>query len=289
MKGFCILNKPIGITSFDAIKKTKQVLREKENIIEKRIGHVGTLDPFANGVLILAFGRYTKLFFLFDDLPKEYIAVGVFGESRDTDDIEGNIIKKSNKNNELTFDELKNIIETNFKGNILQKPPIYSAKKINGKRAYDLARENKSFELKSVNVCINNIELLEYNYPYFKIKTSVSKGTYIRSIIRDIGEITENLAYTKELSRISIGNYNINMASNIEDLNSNSILSFFDMFNNFDKKVIEDKEMIKQILCGNTKMIDNIEIKNKYLALIDNDENLLAIIEKGNSYSFIDV
>lgn len=289
MKGFCILNKPIGITSFDAIKKTKQVLREKENIIEKRIGHVGTLDPFANGVLILAFGRYTKLFFLFDDLPKEYIAVCVFGESRDTDDIEGNIIKKSNKNNELTFDELKNIIETNFKGNILQKPPIYSAKKINGKRAYDLARENKSFELKSVNVCINNIELLEYNYPYFKIKTSVSKGTYIRSIIRDIGEITENLAYTKELSRISIGNYNINMASNIEDLNSNSILSFFDMFNNFDKKVIEDKEMIKQILCGNTKMIDNIEIKNKYLALIDNDENLLAIIEKGNSYSFIDV
>lgn len=289
MKGFCILNKPIGITSFDAIKKTKQVLREKENIIEKRIGHVGTLDPFANGVLILAFGRYTKLFFLFDDLPKEYIAVGVFGESRDTDDIEGNIIKKSNKNNELTFDELKNIIETNFKGNILQKPPIYSAKKINGKRAYDLARENKSFELKSVNVCINNIELLEYNYPYFKIKTSVSKGTYIRSIIRDIGEITENLAYTKELSRISIGNYNINMASNIEDLNSNSILSFFDMFNNFDKKVIEDKEMIKQILCGNTKMIDNIEIKNKYLALIDNDENLLAIIEKGNGYSFIDV
>ncbi|MEI0605491.1 tRNA pseudouridine(55) synthase TruB [Brachyspira pulli] len=289
MKGFCILNKPIGITSFDAIKKTKQVLREKENIIEKRIGHVGTLDPFANGVLILAFGRYTKLFFLFDDLPKEYIAVGVFGESRDTDDIEGNIIKKLNKNNELTFDELKNIIETNFKGNILQKPPIYSAKKINGKRAYDLARENKSFELKSVNVCINNIELLEYNYPYFKIKTSVSKGTYIRSIIRDIGEITENLAYTKELSRISIGNYNINMASNIEDLNSNSILSFFDMFNNFDKKVIEDKEMIKQILCGNTKMIDNIEIKNKYLALIDNEENLLAIIEKGNSYSFIDV
>ena len=289
MKGFCILNKPIGITSFDAIKKTKQVLREKENIIEKRIGHVGTLDPFANGVLILAFGRYTKLFFLFDDLPKEYIAVGVFGESRDTDDIEGNIIKKSNKNNELTFDELKNIIETNFKGNILQKPPIYSAKKINGKRAYDLARENKSFELKSVNVCINNIELLEYNYPYFKIKTSVSKGTYIRSIIRDIGEITENLAYTKELSRISIGNYNINMASNIEDLNSNSILSFFDMFNNFDKKVIEDKEMIKQILYGNTKMIDNIEIKNKYLALIDNDENLLAIIEKGNGYSFIDV
>ncbi len=289
MKGFCILNKPIGITSFDAIKKTKQVLREKENIIEKRIGHVGTLDPFANGILILAFGRYTKLFFLFDDLPKEYIAVGVFGESRDTDDIEGNIIKKSNKNNELTFDELKNIIETNFKGNILQKPPIYSAKKINGKRAYDLARENKSFELKSVNVCINNIELLEYNYPYFKIKTSVSKGTYIRSIIRDIGEITENLAYTKELSRISIGDYNINMAYNIEDLNSNSILSFFDMFNNFDKKVIEDKEMIKQILCGNTKMIDNIEIKNKYLALIDNDENLLAIIEKGNGYSFIDV
>ena len=293
MKGFCILNKPIGITSFDAIKKTKQVLREKENIIEKRIGHVGTLDPFANGVLILAFGRYTKLFFLFDDLPKEYIAVGVFGESRDTDDIEGNIIKKSNKNNELTFDELKNIIETNFKGNILQKPPIYSAKKINGKRAYDLARENKSFELKSVNVCINNIELLEYNYPYFKIKTSVSKGTYIRSIIRDIGIITNNLAYTKSLTRYSIGEYNINMSCSIETLGEDNIISFFDMFKYLDRKVIKDASAVKQILCGNTKSIENFEIKNKYLALSDENNNLIAVVENcadnGNRYSFINI
>ena len=85
MKGFCILNKPVGITSFDAIKQTKTMLKQKENILEKRVGHAGTLDPFADGVLILAFGRYTKLFFLFDDLNKEYIASGIFGESRDTD------------------------------------------------------------------------------------------------------------------------------------------------------------------------------------------------------------
>lgn len=299
MKGFCILNKPAGITSFDAVKKTKKILKQKENIIEKKAGHAGTLDPFAEGVLILAFARYTKLFFLFDDLNKEYIAEGVFGESRDTDDIDGNTVKKSNNNNKLSFKELENIIKTNFKGNIIQKPPIYSAKKINGKRAYDLARDNKSFELKDINVYIESIELLEYNYPYFKIRTSVSKGTYIRSVIRDIGEFTGNLAYTKKLIRTAIGNYNINLSCTIDDIDSNKILSFFDMFKNFDKIEIEDTSDIKQILCGNTKIIENIKINNRYAALTDNKNNLIALIEKNineksineknNKYAFIDI
>ncbi|WP_288685043.1 tRNA pseudouridine(55) synthase TruB [uncultured Brachyspira sp.] len=286
MKGFLIVNKPKGITSFDVIRKLKPILKEK------RIGHVGTLDPFASGVLIIALGRYTKLFFLFDDLYKEYIAEGVFGESRDTDDVEGKVLEKSKNQNILSFNELEALIKNNFLGSILQKPPIYSAKKIDGKRAYDLARENKEFQLKSVNVFINNIELLEYNYPYFRIKTSVSKGTYIRAIVRDIGEITNNLAYTKDLIRTSIGDYNIDNAINLENINANNIISFFDMFKNFDKLVIEDEKDIKQILSGNTKLIENINIKNKYLALVDRDNNLLAIINNinnSNRYSFIDV
>ena len=250
MKGFLIVNKPKGITSFDVIRKLKPILKEK------RIGHVGTLDPFASGVLIIALGRYTKLFFLFDDLYKEYIAKGVFGESRDTDDVEGKVLEKSKNENILTFNELETLIKNNFLGNILQKPPIYSAKKIDGKRAYDLVRENKEFQLKSVNVFINSIELLEYNYPYFTIKTSVSKGTYIRAIVRDIGELTNNFAYTKDLLRTSIGDYNIDNAVNLENINTNNIISFFDMFKNFDKLVIEDEKDIKQILSGNTKLID---------------------------------
>lgn len=286
MKGFLIVNKPKGITSFDVIRKLKPILKEK------RIGHVGTLDPFASGVLIIALGRYTKLFFLFDDLYKEYIAEGVFGESRDTDDVEGKVLEKTKNQNILSFNELEALIKNNFLGSILQKPPIYSAKKIDGKRAYDLARENKEFQLKTVNVFINNIELLEYNYPYFRIKTSVSKGTYIRAIVRDIGEITNNLAYTKDLIRTSIGDYNIDDAINLENINANNIISFFDMFKNFDKLVIEDEKDIKQILSGNTKLIENINIKNKYLALVDRDNNLLAIINNinnSNRYSFIDV
>lgn len=286
MKGFLIVNKPKGITSFDVIRKLKPILKEK------RIGHVGTLDPFASGVLIIALGRYTKLFFLFDDLYKEYIAEGVFGESRDTDDVEGKVLEKTKNQNILSFNELEALIKNNFLGSILQKPPIYSAKKIDGKRAYDLARENKEFQLKSVNVFINNIELLEYNYPYFRIKTSVSKGTYIRAIVRDIGEITNNLAYTKDLIRTSIGDYNIDNAINLENINPHNIISFFDMFKNFDKLLIEDEKDIKQILSGNTKLIENINIKNKYLALVDRDNNLLAIINNinnSNRYSFIDV
>lgn len=279
MKGFLIANKPAGITSFDVIKKLKPILKEK------KIGHVGTLDPFAKGVLILAFGRYTKLFFLFDDMPKEYIAIGVFGESRDTDDINGNILKVADKKNILSFAELENIIKKNFHGNIIQKPPIFSAKRINGKRAYNMARENIDFEIKSVNVRVNDIELLEYNYPFFKIKTSVSKGTYIRAIIRDIGEITGNFAYTKELIRMAIGDFSLDKASNLNNISSKNILSFFDMFKNIDKKIIENEKTIKQIFCGNTKMIENLDftyIKNKYLALIDKNNNLIALIEKEN-------
>lgn len=277
MKGFLIVNKPAGITSFDAIKKVMTILREK------KIGHVGTLDPFAEGVLILALGRYTKLFFLFDDMPKEYTAVGVFGESRDTDDINGNILKVSDRKNILSFAELENIIKSNFYGNIIQKPPIYSAKRINGQRAYKMARENIDFEIKSVNVRINDIELLEYDYPFFKIKTSVSKGTYIRAIIRDIGEITGNFAYTKELRRTAIGNFTIDKAKNLNDISNKNILSFFEMFENIDKKIIENENDIKQILCGNTKTIENFDfnyIKNKCLALIDKENNLIALIEK---------
>lgn len=276
MKGFLIVNKPAGITSFDAVKKVKSILREK------KIGHVGTLDPFAEGVLILALGRYTKLFFLFDDMPKEYTAVGVFGESRDTDDINGKILKVSDKKNILSFSELENIIKKNFYGNIIQKPPIYSAKRINGQRAYNMARENIDFEIKSVNVCVNEIELLEYDYPFFKIKTSVSKGTYIRAIIRDIGEITGNFAYTKELQRTAIGNFTIDKALDLNNISNKNILSFFDMFENIDKKNIENEYAIKQILCGNTKMIENINFKNKYLALTDKENNLIALIEKEN-------
>lgn len=285
MKGFLIVNKPAGITSFDVIKKLKPILKEK------KIGHAGTLDPFAKGVLILALGRYTKLFFLFDDMPKEYIAVGVFGESRDTDDINGNILKVSNKKNILSFAELENIIKNNFHGNIIQKPPIYSAKRINGNRAYNMARENIDFEIKNINVCINDIELLEYDYPFFKIKASVSKGTYIRAIIRDIGEITENLAYTKELKRTAIGDFTIDKAHDLNEISNKNILSFFDMFKNIDKKIIENENSIKQILYGNTKMIEKINIKNKYLALIDKNYNLIAIIEnKGkNIFTFINL
>lgn len=285
MKGFLIVNKPAGITSFDVIKKLKPILKEK------KIGHAGTLDPFAKGVLILALGRYTKLFFLFDDMPKEYIAVGVFGESRDTDDINGNILKVSNKKNILSFAELENIIKNNFHGNIIQKPPIYSAKRINGNRAYNMARENIDFEIKNINVCINDIELLEYDYPFFKIKASVSKGTYIRAIIRDIGEITENLAYTKELKRTAIGDFTIDKAHDLNEISNKNILSFFDMFKNIDKKIIENENSIKQILYGNTKMIEKIDIKNKYLALIDKNYNLIAIIEnKGkNIFTFINL
>ncbi len=285
MKGFLIINKPTSITSFDVIRSVRNKLKEK------KVGHVGTLDPFASGVLIVALDRFNKLFFLFDELDKEYIATGVFGESRDTDDIEGKTLEISNIENKLSKEELENIIKKNFLGEIEQKPPIYSAKKINGERAYKLARQNKTVELKSVKVNINSIELLEYNYPYFTIKVSVSKGTYIRSIIRDIGIITNNLAYTKDLKRTAIGEFTINNSISIDKIFEENILSFFDMFNKIKKEVVEDKSDIRQILCGNTKLIEHYNFDDKHIALVDNSNNLLALITKNNKnenvFSFV--
>ncbi len=196
MDGFYIGYKPKGISSSKFVLDIAKSLKTKA-------GHTGTLDLEAEGIMIVALEQATKYMQYFHTLEKTYEARGILGIITDTKDIHGNIISKTSNIN-TTCDELKSILRL-FKGNIRQIPPKYSAKKIKGKKAYELARSGKEVELKPIEVYIKSIELLECDIPYFSIKTTVSSGTYIRTLIEDIGNALDIGATTELIKRTSIG------------------------------------------------------------------------------------
>jgi tRNA pseudouridine55 synthase len=251
LDGLININKPKGYTSFDVIRKLKRILKMK------KIGHTGTLDPLATGVLVVCLGRATKLANVIEGKKKTYIAEFILGAKTDTYDIEGEIIDKSNK--KVTSDHIKNILDK-FRGNIKQVPPMYSALKVNGKKLYELAREGIEIERKSRNITIYKLELLEFDEETQKGKLycEVSKGTYIRSLIYDIGEVLETFGYMSELERIQVGNYTVKDAYTmelIESMGDNSDFSFVtsieDSFS-FPKINLTDDKMLKLYLNGNT-------------------------------------
>ena len=196
MNSWIFIDKPKNITSFEVIKRLKKIL----NI--KKIGHSGTLDPFATGILAIALGEATKSIHYFNQ-NKVYKFNVVFGELKDTDDITGRTIKKSNII--PTLDEINQCIRK-FIGKNAQTPPQYSAVKVNGKRAYKLARENQKFELKAKDVFIENIKCLgTKNINEYSFVMECSTGTYVRSIARDLGKMLGTYAYVSELRRVKIG------------------------------------------------------------------------------------
>ena len=196
MNGWIFIDKPKNITSFKVIKRLKKAL----NI--KKIGHTGTLDPFATGILAIALGEATKTIRYLNQ-NKVYKFNVVFGELKDTDDITGKTIKKSNIL--PTLDEIDQCIEK-FIGKHRQIPPQFSAVKVNGKRAYKLARNNQKFKLKAKEVFIKSIECLgAKNKNEYCFIMECSTGTYVRSIARDLGKMLGTYAYVSELRRVNIG------------------------------------------------------------------------------------
>ena len=203
--GILLVDKEVGITSYDVIRRIK-----KDYPKGIKIGHTGTLDPFASGLLILLIGRpATKLMERFHKLEKEYVVEAQFGFETDTQDITGEIILRDGTKNKLTRRRIKSVVKDNFLGNISQLPPKYSAKKIKGKKAYDLARKNIEFELKPKDVHISKFELLEYKYPNVKFKIVCSTGTYIRTLIKDLGNELDTYATATALRRTKIGNFSV--------------------------------------------------------------------------------
>jgi tRNA pseudouridine55 synthase len=211
--GILLVDKEEGISSYDVIRRVKKSFVERE-----KIGHSGTLDPFATGLLILLFGKATKLMDTFLSYEKTYEAVGEFGFATDTQDITGEVVQRDESGNIPHIEDIRNSIEKNFLGDIEQTPPAYSAKRVNGQRAYMLARKGKEFKLKPKTIHISQFEIYEYEYPIFKTKIKCSSGTYIRTLIHDLGMSLNTFATTKELRRTSIGGYNVEESVRSEEL-----------------------------------------------------------------------
>lgn len=212
-KGFILIDKPSGITSHDVIDR----LREITGI--RKIGHAGTLDPFARGLLICGISREaTKKLSQFQKEDKEYIATLKLGAESDTFDREGKIVeRKIEKIPNLK--EVKKVLNS-FLGEIDQIPPTFSAKKVKGKKAYELARKGKVVKLKPQKVKIYQISILEYKFPFLKIKVKCSSGTYIRSLASEIGKKLGCGAYLEDLIRIKIGKFSLKEAVSLSELNS---------------------------------------------------------------------
>ena len=196
--GFLLIDKEDEWTSHDVVSKLRSILDLKQ------IGHTGTLDPFATGLLICAVSKATKLVGIFDLLPKEYEATIKLGGISDTYDRTGTISKE--KEVDISKEKLEKVLNK-FIGKQKQTPPMYSAKKVNGKKLYDLARQGKVIKRKKSSIEIYNIELIEFKNDLLKIRVKCSTGTYIRTLAHDIGKKLKTGAYIEELKRIAIGDF----------------------------------------------------------------------------------
>lgn len=208
-----LIDKPDGITSFGVVARVRRVLKERVGS-KVKVGHTGTLDPFATGLLILLAGKATKRSNEFLKKDKEYEAEIFLGSTSTTGDPEGEISQVSDKVPSL--EEIESVC-SKFVGEISQKVPAFSAVKINGQRAYQLARSGKEVDTPTRKVTIYSIEILSYNYPVLKIKTFVSSGTYIRTLGEDIGTELKTGAYLTALRRTKIGDYSISDAVKLDD------------------------------------------------------------------------
>lgn len=210
-------NKPYGWTSFQVVSKVRSAISKKLHVKKMKVGHAGTLDPLATGVLIVCTGKSTKLIDELQSHTKEYIAtlkLGATTPSYDKETEEDAVYPTEHITKELVETVLQRFI-----GTIEQTPPEYSAVKINGKRAYEFARKGKSVELKPKTLVIDSIELLECNFPEIVIRVVCSKGTYIRALARDIGRELQSGAYLTGLVRTRIGEYNLDECLDPETFN----------------------------------------------------------------------
>lgn len=207
MNGLLIIDKKIGQTSFDVIRE----IRKKYNI--KKVGHTGTLDPMATGVLPILLGEATKLSDYLMEHDKEYVTVLKLGEKRDTGDSEGTVVEKKNIPN-LTKEKIEKVLQS-FIGNKEQIPPMYSAIKINGEKLYNLARQGKQVERKPRKISIYSIDLINSNNTEIEFKVHCSKGTYIRVLCEDIAKGLGTCGYMKSLRRTRVGKFTLEDADKI--------------------------------------------------------------------------
>ena len=268
--GVILVHKEKDMTSFDVVNEISHLFGIK------RVGHTGTLDPLAEGVLLVAIGKATKVVELLTATYKEYIATVTLGIKTDTLDITGNVLDKK-EIPELT--NLKEILNS-FQKTYQQEVPIYSAVKVNGKKLYEYARNNEPVELPKKIVTIKEIELLEQQESTFKFKALVSKGCYIRSLINDIGEALNTYATMTALTRTKQGSVTLSETATLEEI-KNGNFRIYNIDEVLDIETITVPEKIAQKIRTGQKITNDWNIKNKVI-FKDNNDFILGIYEAKN-------
>jgi tRNA pseudouridine55 synthase len=220
MNGILLVDKPRGWTSFDVVAKVRSVARQATGQKKPKVGHTGTLDPLATGLLVLVVGSYTKRAPELTKLDKTYEVTMKLGETSTTGDEEGT--KTSVSAMQPPIQDIRAAVEQ-FVGDIVQVPPAYSAIKVNGQRAYKLARAGKTVELEPRPVTIHGITEVAYDYPIVRFVADVSSGTYIRTLVEDIGTSLKTGAYMTGLRRTRVGQFSLDNAVAVHDLVPDSL------------------------------------------------------------------
>lgn len=271
MNGILLINKEQNYTSRDVVNKVGKILGTK------KIGHTGTLDPLATGVLVLCIGTATKLNEVLTSTYKEYEAEVTLGLLTDTLDITGNILKEES----IKISKKDILVALNkMKGKYIQEVPIYSAVKVNGKKLYEYARNNESVELPKREVDIKKLELIgdiKYhdNKTIFNVKCLVSKGTYIRSLVNDIAKYLNTIGVMSKLNRTKQGQFDIKDCYMLQDIeNSNyKLVGIKEVLKDYPKVIVSKK--LEKLVC-NGAIVDNVWNKDKVL-FIDKNDNLIAL------------
>ncbi len=272
MNGILVINKENGFTSRDVIN----ILNKKFNT--KKIGHTGTLDPMATGVLVVCVGRYTKLVDKITSYDKEYIASIKFGIKTDTLDITGKVLEKKEN---VVVDKCQLINTLNsFLGTSMQEVPKYAAVKINGKKLYEYARNNEEIELPKREIEVKEIELLSMVNDEATFRVVVSKGTYIRSLIRDICNCLKVIGTMSSLERTRQGEFTINESFTLQDVNANDykLLTVEDIFSY--KHYVLNEEEYKKVMNGASLQIENSES----FLFMEYEHKIIAIYQQKEDY-----
>ena len=275
MNGVLLIDKEKGMTSRDVVNKVSKILNTK------KVGHTGTLDPLATGVLVVCVGSYTKLVPFLTSMEKEYIATMKLGVLTDTLDVTGDILKEEKVN--ISSEKIKEVF-ANFPKKYLQEVPLYSAVKVNGKKLYEYARENLEVVLPKKEVLIKKLEIIKIEDDMITFKTLVSKGTYIRSLIRDIANKLGTYGVMTDLRRVSQGYFKIEDCFKIDVINKSKLITIDKLF--IYPVISINEEQLKKVINGNLLNLNCheefvfVSFNNEKIALYQKDKDLYKIVFK---------
>jgi len=270
LNGILVVNKEAGYTSHDVVAKVKKILGEK-------VGHTGTLDPNATGVLPLLIGKGTGLAKYLINHDKTYIATLKLGEKTDTADGEGNIIKKQEVKC-ISKEKVEEVLQT-FIGKQEQLPPMYSAIKVNGKKLYEYARKGETVKIEPRQIEIYNIELIESNNINIVFEVSCFKGTYIRSLFEDIAIKLGIEGYMNALNRTVVGEFNIENSSKVDEIEDSKIITIEEFLKYKEKIILEPKKLELFLNGGRIK----VQLADEVYRVYDVDNNFIGsgVVENG--------